>query len=35
MRFNPNVIFFKVAGYNKISDIYINHDNCFGDNMLC
>ena len=29
-RFNHTMIFFKLTDQYKISDIYINHNNCLG-----
>ena len=34
MRFNHNIIFFKLADSYKISDIYINHNNCLGHMLI-
>ena len=34
MRFNHTMIYFKLADEYKISDIYINHNNCLGQAII-
>ena len=34
MRFNHTMIFYKLTDWYKISDIYINHNNCPGDMLI-
>ena len=33
-RFSHTMIFYKLNDYYKISDIYINHNNCSGDMLI-
>ena len=33
-RFSHTMIFFKLTDYYKISDIYINHNNCLGHMLI-
>ena len=32
--FNHTMIFFKLADWEKVSDIYINHNNCLGHMLI-
>ena len=34
IRFNHTMIFSKLTDQYKISDIYINHDNCLGHMLI-